>query len=370
MENEEVSLYCNNGRSDKEYHLQLKSEGDGYVVNYQNGRRGSTLRHGTKTATPVPYAKAKKIFDAKVKEQLSDDYVLGDSTHGGFTSVKQVERFTGVLPQLLNAVTFEDASAYIDDPLWVMQQKFDGERRMVRVGALHEPITGINRKGQAVGIPQQVADELFGFNKQNFVVDAESIGDKLYVFDLLEYRGGNIRELPFSHRHRLLTELLNTVTPGGPVVFAPLHSSAQDKRRIFEELRAAGAEGVVFKLADSCYVPGRPASGGDALKVKFWHTASCLVEAINDGKRSVSIAVLNDKGLMVNVGNVTIPSNQPIPNPGAILDVRYLYAYELGSLYQSSLSRVRNDIDRTDCRQSQLVYKIVGDLEEESSRTP
>lgn len=371
MQNEKISLYFKEGSSDKEYHLQLEAQGDGYVVNFQYGRRGSSLTSGTKTKGPIPYDKAKKVYDAKLKEQLGKGYQPTDDASNGYTSIKQEDRFTGVLPQLLNAVDQDQAGAYLDDSQWVMQQKFDGKRMMVRVGALHDPIIGINRKGQAVGLSKSASDELFGLNKHHFVLDAESIGDKLYVFDLLEYRGGsNIRDLPFSHRYRFLTELLNVIEPGGPVELAPLYTTAQDKRRVFEELRAAGAEGVVFKLADSRYVPGRPASGGDALKVKFWHTASFLVEAITDGKRSVALAVLDDKGLMINVGSVTIPPNQSIPTPGAILDVRYLYAYEGGGLAQPTSLGGRDDIDRTDCLQSQLVYKTAADFDEDTSPSP
>lgn len=372
MQNENISLYYKDARSDKEYHVQLEAEGNGYVVKFQYGRRGSSLQSGTKTSSPVPYAKAKKVYDGIVSEKLGKSYEPDSSAKSaGFTSIKQEERFTGVLPQLLNAVDQDQAGAYLDDSQWVMQQKFDGKRMMVRVGAQDDPIIGINRKGQAVGLSKSASDELFGLNKHHFVLDAESIGDNLYVFDLLEYRGGsNIRDLPFSHRYRFLTELLNVITPGGPVELAPLYTTAKDKRRVFEELRAAGAEGVVFKLADSRYVPGRPASGGDALKVKFWHTASFLVEAITDGKRSVALAVLDDKGLMINVGSVTIPPNQSIPNPGGILDVRYLYAYEGGGLAQPTSLGGRDDIDRMDCLQSQLVYKTAADFDDDASPTP
>jgi bifunctional non-homologous end joining protein LigD len=151
---------------------------------------------------------------------------------------------------------------------------------------------------------------------------------------------------------------------------APLYVSSQEKRAAFESLRAVGAEGVAFKRADSRYMPGRPASGGSALKCKFWQTASVLVQALND-KRSVALALLDSQGRMVNVGNVTIPPNQIIPNPGTILEVRYLYAFAGGSLIQTTSLGARDDVERTDCILTQLKFRAAAEnFEIDSSPAP
>ncbi len=105
------------------------------------------------------------------------------------------------------------------------------------------------------------------------------------------------------------------------------------KADLLERLKAASKEGVVFKRHDAPYVPRRPASGGQALKHKFYETASFLVSQIND-KRSVCLALVEDD-TPVNAGNVTIPPNHDIPAPGDIVEVRYLYAFpESGCVYQ------------------------------------
>jgi bifunctional non-homologous end joining protein LigD len=379
---DQISLFYKEGTSDKVYHLQIIQGDAGYVVNFQHGRRGGALQGGTKTKAAVSLAKARSVFEAIVKEKLGKGYEPGASTNSGVVTpnialaataaqpsivaaaaAKKAARASGVLPQLLNAVTQDEAGSYLDDPNWVMQQKFDGRRMLVKVGAKGE-IAGINRKGETVSLSQGVAEELLALGKQHFILDGEAIGDKLFVFDLLEYRGGDIRDLPLTNRYKYLTDLLSQ---NSNVILAPLYTSAQDKRVTFEALRASGAEGVVFKRADSRYVPGRPASGGSALKVKFWQTASVLVQAVND-KRSVAMALLDAHGRMTSVGNVTILPNQTIPIPGAILEVRYLYAYQGGSLFQPTSKGVRDDIERTDCTLSQLIYKTVD--EEELSPTP
>ena len=41
----------------------------------------------------------------------------------------------------------------------------------------------------------------------------------------------------------------------------------------------------------------------------------------------------------------------------AIIEVRYLYAYKGGSLYQPTFLDVRTDIDEQECLLSQLKYK-------------
>ena len=46
-------LYCTKGSSNKEYHLALEKNTDGYLVRYANGKRGSTLTRGLKTASPT-----------------------------------------------------------------------------------------------------------------------------------------------------------------------------------------------------------------------------------------------------------------------------------------------------------------------------
>ena len=80
------------------------------------------------------------------------------------------------------------------------------------------------------------------------------------------------------------------------------------------------------------YTPGRPNSGGTALKFKFREssTANCLDESSN-GKRSIRLGLLNGAGEMVDVGKVTVPPNQEVPRPNELVEVLYLYFYEGGS---------------------------------------
>jgi bifunctional non-homologous end joining protein LigD len=69
-----IFLHYQDLRSDKVYNVQLGRADGGYVVNFQYGRRGSSLQSGTKTPEPAPYAQALKVYDKLVAEKTSKGY--------------------------------------------------------------------------------------------------------------------------------------------------------------------------------------------------------------------------------------------------------------------------------------------------------
>lgn len=82
---------------------------------------------------------------------------------------------------------------------------------------------------------------------------------------------------------------------------------------------------------------------------KFVETASFIVSSIHPKKRSVALELINESSDPFAAGNVTIPSNHEIPAPGAIIEARYLYAFEeSGSIYQPVHLGIRDEIDHSD----------------------
>ena len=75
-------------------------------------------------------------------------------------------------------------------------------------------------------------------------------------------------------------------------------------------------------------------------------------------QRSVSVEVLA-KGEWIHIGDVTIPPNQDLPLKGELIEVRYLYAYRGGKLYQPTYLGPREDITEDECTIQQLKYKMV-----------
>jgi bifunctional non-homologous end joining protein LigD len=345
-----TSLYYREGSSDKEYHVRLEAKDTGFVVNIAFGRRGSTLSTGTKTSAPVHYDAALVIFEKLVREKKAKGYTEG-SSGTPYQHTENQSQVSGLLPQLLNSVDEVEVARLTSNPSWGMQEKKDGKHLLLR----SEPgsVTGINKKGLVVAVPETIARsavELPGY----FVLDGEAIGDYLHAFDLLFLNGEDLRSQPYRQRY---IALLNLLAGGLPkhIKVVSLWTDSMDKASWLRTLKEQKAEGVVFKLLNAPYTAGRPNSGGSQLKHKFVATLSAVVAKVNQ-QRSVGLRLLDHQGWQP-VGNVTIPPNQPVPNLGAVVEVRYLYAYPDGSLYQPVYLGERSDVDVTECVVSQMKFK-------------
>jgi bifunctional non-homologous end joining protein LigD len=227
---------------------------------------------------------------------------------------------------------------YFKDPAYMMQEKMDGERRMAK--KLGGDIFGINRKGEVVPLSEQIAAELRKL--PDCVLDGEQVGDVLFGFDCLEREGEDLRSRAAEVRYFAAQDLGSATGAGLQIVRA--FATESGKRKAFAEIKARKGEGVVFKLRDSVYVAGRPNSKGPQVKFKFTASATCAVLSQNGSKRSAGLGIRKGSSeLWVPIGNVTIPANFPIPPAGALVEVRYLYAYPGGALYQPVYLGPRTD---------------------------
>jgi bifunctional non-homologous end joining protein LigD len=355
-----ISLFFKSGSSDKEYHAQLEPKGSGFVVNFQYGRRGSTLTAGTKTTSPVPQDKAEAIYDKLVQEKMAKGYTQGESGTP-YVGTDKEERATGNTPQLLNPIEEEEVEKYLKNPAWGAQEKKDGKHVMVEFDG--KEVTASNRKGLKIGIPEPIALAVKGLGSDILLLDGESIGEVYHVFDLLRATVRDVdghdevvefKDKTYIERYNILDLLCEDLPPA--IKLVPLAVTEKEKRDLYARLKKEGREGIVFKKLDAPYVPGRPNSGGNMLKFKFYATASCVVGPGRAGKRSIGLLLMKG-GDMVSVGNCTVPANQPVPAEDSIVEIRYLYSYPDGSLYQPVLLGVRDDIDLDACSVKQLKYK-------------
>ncbi len=139
--------------------------------------------------------------------------------------------------------------------------------------------------------------------------------------------------------------------------------TSEDKTKHACTLSANHREGAVLKRKDAPYRPPRPHSGGDAIKCKFWASATVQVNAHSKiNKRSVVMQV-DRSGVCQIIGKVTIPSNYEMPPVGALIEVRYLYAYPGGALYQPIYCGERDDKTEPDTIKS-LKFKSKDTTEE------
>jgi len=345
-----ITLYYREGSSDKVYTASIDPKDGGYVVNFAYGRRGSTLNTGTKTPAPVDYQAANTIFDKVVREKTVKGYTPGeDGTR--YQHTEKATKATGIQCQLLNPVIEERVEDLIHDRKHWMQEKIDGRRLLIR----HEGnlITGINRLGLGVSIPETIADCAARY-RHDFLIDGEAVGDTLHVFDLLFIGSEDLRTCAFATRYFRLREMLEAFEH--PHLKLVPSYCFPEKKEWFDRFKEEGREGVVFKNVEAPYSPGRPNTGGAQLKYKFHETASFIVTKPND-KRSVSL-MLWENGKVRLAGNVTIPPNHDIPKPGEVVDCRYLYAFkDSGSIYQPVFLGRREDIFHEECTTSQLKYK-------------
>ena len=336
-----ISLYFCQGSSDKEYHIQLIKTGEAYIVNFQFGRRGSTLQTGTKTSSPVSLQQAEKIYNALLKSKTAKGYQEGEVKNN--FSGKVPKKATTILPQLLNPI--ENVEDYISDVSYIAQEKKDGERRLIIAA---DTVIGINRKGGQVELPKAIIESIKG----KYTLDGEIIGDAYYVFDILSLNGKCLKNTSCVER----LKILNSLSFGQCISIVETAHNTAEKKRLLKNLKDNNKEGIVFKKADSIYQEGRPAVGGDHLKYKFYKTATFIVANHTEGKRSVGLELI-DGNKKVFMGKVTIPPNHNVPEIGDIIECRYLYAYKGGAVYQPTYLGVRKDMCSEDATLDQIVYK-------------
>jgi bifunctional non-homologous end joining protein LigD len=397
-----ADLFFQEGNSDKEYHLQLIETPrilSGYSVTFQYGRRGSALNDGSKI-TGVPFEAAQKVYNKVLNEKLGKGYQLSSSpsipvrppqrslpnledirtTTTPVTTQAAPSSFTSIpprkinwmgnqgdtpevsletqrdgvifIPQLLNVIEEEDIETYLRDDRYGAQEKKDGRHQPFHKKAGEVFVT--NKKGKAIGFPEALKNAIL--TSQDLLVDAEIIGDTFHAFDLLEVCGVDQRGLGYQQRYEALKSLFSIGTfDSQHIRLVPLAVGYQAKKALYDKLKKEKREGMVFKLLDAPYTPGKAHTA--MWKVKFYAELSARVCTGREGKRSVGVELL-DGSVWKFMGNVTIPPNKEVPSINQVIEVRYLYVDGPGgSLYQPFYKEPRDDVDPVECLMSQVKYK-------------
>lgn len=367
----ETVLHNTNGTSDKIYQIQVEELGNNdYKVNKQWGRRGSTFQ--TKTQNFSSLKDANKEYDKTVNSKLSDGYFvtsipaqqIPQSSNSSSTNTstpnqttpnqppptgavrQNIREKSGINCQLANPVAEGVLENLFCSDEWALQPKFDGVRSLL--GYENIKTISINRLGELVTPSEEISElsveisNLLG----DFLLDGELIGLHFYAFDILKVQGMDLRSTNFAQRAKLLQQLFSNVNLENLTV-SPCAYTTEEKRRLFNLLKAENREGAIFRKLDSVYTESRPASGGTLLKFKFTDSATCIVTEKNP-QRSVKISMLDANGNNVAVGNCSIPANADVPEIGDLIEVQYLYAFAGGSLYQPVYKGVREDLTAPD----------------------
>lgn len=406
---ESCSLAYQEGTSDKVYIVSITKDvlpysiHDGspplthtWTTRVAYGRRGGTLNQGVKGAFQS-LEKAQASLEKIVVEKMGKGYKQVSHTRGANESPAGflVQPSQAALPSsdappclLLNAIEEEEAESLLQmggayagriDHRWVVEPKIDGERLQVKV--TEAGIEGFNRRGVRVLVAADIQAEL-----QNFPVgvtlDGELARGTYYIFDAVDFGMANDENLQFHQRRErlelifenllarrhlkdcLIKYALGAAFSGAPsttVVLVPSHPVTASNgllppfwRTYIQSMRKNGHEGVVLKKVDAKYRAGRPNSGGDYLKLKFWESVTCVVLGHNAGS-SVQVGLLSsDSGHTQPCGNVTIPitGSEQKPPIGEFIEVRYLYAtgttHGRTTLYQPVFEGLRPDKSEPD----------------------
>jgi bifunctional non-homologous end joining protein LigD len=357
-----ASLHCTVGGRNAEYHAAIEEVEGGYLVAVQYGSIGASLQSSKKPAKPVTLEKALALMASVLKEKEGKGYVhvgvLAPMAQVGANGGQAGKERSDHLPQLLNTVDEQTAQLLLVDPDWCMQEKMDGKRITLEIRGTM--VRGINKLGFYCGLPGEVVNAALSLGLESAMIDGELIGQTLHAFDLVELGGVDYKAKPYANRLVKLNQLINDEenhesahSDALKMVFGIL-CQPRAKTLAFEQLKARGAEGVVFKRLSAPYTPGRPNSGGDQLKLKFTESVSAICLGVNGDKRSVSIGLFDDSGESICVGNVTIPANHPVPQEAQVVEVRYLYFFKGGSLFQPVYLGARDDVLTSECLMSQI----------------
>jgi bifunctional non-homologous end joining protein LigD len=243
---------------------------------------------------------------------------------------------------LLNSTGPDEAEALIRDPKWFMQQKADGVRVIVTIDHVERTVRTASRTGKPVALTVATINALNDVFPRGATLDAESCGRTLVIFDVLGIGGRELTGCCCELRLRNV-DTIARANKYPQLFFIQTARTETQKRNALKLLRDSGAEGVVFKDRSAPYFPGRPHTGGPALKWKFTASASVVVAGHHlEGKRSVEMAL----GDGARVGHVSIPASHcTLPVVGTVIEVAYLYAFRGGGLVQAVYKGIRSDVE-------------------------
>jgi ATP-dependent DNA ligase len=132
---------------------------------------------------------------------------------------------------------------------------------------------------------------------------AEQTPASFVGWDLLALGDQDLRKTPQGERRALIERELKRVQP--PIHLTPATTSRELARDWFNRFEGAGLDGVVAKLLDAPYQPGKRAM----LKIKHARTADCVVAGFRWHKNgpsthigSLLLGLYDDKGDLHHVG--------------------------------------------------------------------
>lgn len=252
-----------------------------------------------------------------------------------------------VVPQLLTEIDQVKLEECLNSTAFGAQEKKDGKHLTLQITRNGQFLVR-NKKGDISTCAPEFESALRQIY-HSILIDGEQVNGIFWTWDILELENQNLRPNSYFTRYAKLKELEPFF--GSTIRVLKLVTSNADKLELFNSLKKK--EGIVFKRLDAPFTPGK---GEDQFKFKFYSDASIIVAAGRPGKQSIGMELIDANGNREFVGFCSCALH-PLPAIGSIADVKYLYAYRGGCLYQTAFKGPRDDVDISECKTSQLKYK-------------
>lgn len=192
------------------------------------------------------------------------------------------------------------------------------------------------------------------------ILDGEYVareGKGLFLFDVLQVDNRDLRPKRLTERKKVLREILKGTDLEVPFTMAKTSSKIMALR---DEMVKRGREGIVVKNPQSSY-----GQRNSWLKLKKFDTVDCFVTGFQQTTemrstgiaRSWSVAVYDDSGRVVDLGNVGSTVERVDPRQvkkGSVVEVRFQEVTKDGKLRAPFILRIRHDKTPEECLISQL----------------
>lgn len=281
----------------------------------------------------------------------------------------------------MKAMIFEDRSGedletYIQDPLFVFEQKFDGARLLAKVDPATHKVDFRQRNGKPMKFAaaalhlERLAESVYTLsslfskdfqesNPEGFWLDGEIIPETgtYHVWDVVP--SGTFEKYPAYARRSFLERAFEerelSRTPerlSAPLKLVRQAHTPGEKRSLAEATVATGSEGFVVKDQSKPYSPGVRVK--HSFKVKHVKTAEAFIlsweKGLNFAGRptgSARIGITLADGSVRDIGSTSLIGKAEVKN-GDVIEFKYLY-WTGEAPIQPRMIRARPDKTPADC---------------------
>jgi hypothetical protein len=284
------------------------------------------------------------------------------------------------VPMTFNEAPVTDVPKYIEDPNFHFQQKVDGIRGQLVIEPGKKPWFR-SKSGDALvnSSAAKITGPLLAklgaqsdYDGPAYTIDGELLDGKWYVFDVAVDGG---EKAPWEDRMRTAEGWVGEMHKLGlkQIQALPVARTPEEKRKLWEAVKASGGEGVMMKRKDAPYNYGQRVN--HTLKAKITSTADVVVLERNIGGKENARIGIHINGQLVSIGTVSMQGKEKggAVNVGDVIEVEYLWANPANhNLQQPRMVKRRPDKKPADATADQLrfVGKDVVDVEAAAAPAP